>query len=238
MNVSANQHWRRSQHHGVRGFTLIELLLIMACCLVAVTILLPALARPHASNCRLSCVNNLKQVGLAFRTFALDNNDHYPAHVAAAAGGSKELAASFGPYVHFRVMSNELSTPKILICPDDPDPRRIAATTFTPGPFVASAQQIPFNSDLHVSYFASIDAEEEFPSTWLAGDRQIAIDGRSPNPGLVNVLTNSSVRWVKPPHQKKGNIAMADGSVLQPSNAELQKLVAKLEIPTNRLAMP
>ena|SRR5437870_9560902 len=229
---------RPSKHHRKRAFTLTELLLVFACLFVLASVFLAAIPRDHCACQRLSCINKLKQVGLAFRTFALDNNDHYPAHVAAAAGGSKELATSFGPYVHFRVMSNELSTPKILICPDDPDPRRIAATTFTPGPFVASAQQIPFNSDLHVSYFASIDAEEEFPSTWLAGDRQIAIDGRSPNPGLVNVLTNSSVRWVKPPHQKKGNIAMADGSVLQPSNAELQKLVAKFEIATNRLAMP
>lgn len=48
---------------------------------------------------RIQCVNNLKQVGLAMRIWAGDNNDKYPTSLV--------------------VMSNELSTPKILICPSD-----------------------------------------------------------------------------------------------------------------------
>src|SRR5207247_9294207 len=45
------------------------------------------------------CVNNLKQIGLAFRVYALDNNDCYPSAL--------------------HQFTNELSTPKILICPSD-----------------------------------------------------------------------------------------------------------------------
>ena len=48
---------------------------------------------------RIQCVNNLKQVGLAMRVWAGDNGEKYPTSLV--------------------VMSNELSTVKILICPSD-----------------------------------------------------------------------------------------------------------------------
>lgn len=48
---------------------------------------------------RIKCVNNLKQIGLAARIWANDNNDVLPPN--------------------WLVMSNELSTPKLLICPGD-----------------------------------------------------------------------------------------------------------------------
>jgi hypothetical protein len=48
---------------------------------------------------RIKCVNNLKQIGLAMRVWAGDNNDKYPTSLV--------------------VMSNELSTTKILVCPND-----------------------------------------------------------------------------------------------------------------------
>jgi len=48
---------------------------------------------------RIRCVNNLKQIGLAMRVWAQDNNDQYPTSIVDA--------------------SNELSTVKVLICPGD-----------------------------------------------------------------------------------------------------------------------
>ncbi len=48
---------------------------------------------------RIRCVNNLKQIGLAMRVWAGDNNDTYPTSIISA--------------------SNELSTTMILVCPSD-----------------------------------------------------------------------------------------------------------------------
>ena len=45
------------------------------------------------------CANNLKQLGLAVKTWALDNDDRFPTHVLE--------------------MTNEMATPKILVCPAD-----------------------------------------------------------------------------------------------------------------------
>ena len=59
---------------------------------------------------RIQCVNNLKQIGLAFRIWGGDNNDKYPTSLV--------------------VMSNELSTTKILVCPSDQARRPYASLGF------------------------------------------------------------------------------------------------------------
>jgi len=42
---------------------------------------------------RINCINNLKQVGLSFRQWALDHGDQYPFNVSTNAGGTMELYA-------------------------------------------------------------------------------------------------------------------------------------------------
>jgi tetratricopeptide (TPR) repeat protein len=71
---------------------------------------------------RIACSNNLKQIGLAFQTWAIDHEDAFPFNVPRAKGGTLELSSAGAngfeqnPASHFLVMSNELLTPKILVC--------------------------------------------------------------------------------------------------------------------------
>src|SRR5690349_8253126 len=109
----------RSQRNSIGGLTVIEMLIIVAVLSLLAAIFVPQMHRHHASPCRINCTNNLKQIGLAFRTWALDNNDQFPFQVSATNGGTMELTGSGIASVHFQVMSNELSTPKILLCPAD-----------------------------------------------------------------------------------------------------------------------
>ncbi len=81
---------------------------------------------PVASRAQsVTCENNLKQIGLAFKVWALDHDGEFPFNVSTKSGGSQERCdrGSDGldrnAALHFTVLSNELSDPKILACPAD-----------------------------------------------------------------------------------------------------------------------
>jgi prepilin-type processing-associated H-X9-DG protein len=125
----------------------------------------------------------------------------------------------------FQVMSNELSTPRILLCPADAD--RSAAKDFTSG----------FDNS-RVSYFASLDAADDKPAMFLAGDDNFAIDGRPVKSGLLLLATNAPVSWTAARHVNQGNIGLADGSVQTTTSSSLRQRLVQTGADTNRLAIP
>ena len=119
-----------------RAFTLIELLVVIAIIAILAAMLLPALAAAKRKAQRISCVSNLKQIGVTFRIWAGDNGDSYPMAVSSSIGGAEEwvyslnnsATAGYYPQMPFVVMSNTLTNPKLIWCPSDA--LRSAATNF------------------------------------------------------------------------------------------------------------
>jgi hypothetical protein len=129
-HIALGRARRDPAQHGGAGMAIAGLVLGYLCALIAPIAILSAMLLPALSSAKgkaqeMNCVNNMKQIGLSFRTWAIDNDGGFPFNVSTNKGGTMELTA-VGPdgfdsnsFYHFLVMSNELSTPIILVCPSD-----------------------------------------------------------------------------------------------------------------------
>jgi prepilin-type processing-associated H-X9-DG protein len=210
------------RHFTKPGFTLVGLLVIIAVVAILAAMLLPALASAKRKAQRINCVNNLKQDGLAFRLWEGDNGDKYPMAVSTNKGGTMEYVEGGNAFRHFQVMSNELSTPKILVCPAD---NRTAAASFAR------------LKNQNVSYFVGLDATETQPQMLMTGDRNVT-NGLSPVRSVLELRPEIPAGWTEALHNGQGNMGLADGSVQQYTTIRLQQALQNTGDSTNRVALP
>ena len=221
------------------GFSLVDVLVIVAALALIAVLMLPAIAKRHTRSSKLSCANHLKMIGLAYRQWAIDNGNKYPAMVSTSDGGAKEWIEAGMVYTSFLVMSNELNSPKTLFCPQESDPRRVVATTFASFvPTNALGSAVPYTGNRNVSYFVGMDADEARPNTILSGDDNFFVAGARPESGILTLWTNSPIAWTKDRHVNHGYVGFGDGSVLGLTTPMLRKAFVNSAVTTNRLALP
>src|SRR5438105_9380424 len=110
------------------AFTRVELLF----CLVGATLLLlPALsllASNKSESQRIICFNNLRQIGRAFQVCANEHNDMFTWRVAQADGGTQGSPLGRLLWFQYTTISNQLESPKVLVCPADTSTPKMAQT--------------------------------------------------------------------------------------------------------------
>ena len=199
---------------------LVVILITVAALLAVVAV--PKLSRAKQKAERISCVCNVKKIGLAFRIWANDNDNLYPMSADNQDDSLRIDALEGRGFRVFQALSNELSVPKAVICPSD---KRVAATNWT-----------SFANE-NVSYFVGLDAHDTKPNMLLAGDRNLGREGKLLT-GVVALGTNSPPTWTKEMHRENGNIGLADGSVQQMTTELLRQQLRNSGDATNLLVFP
>ena len=255
------------------AFTLIELLVVIAIIAILAAMLLPALAAAKKRAQKINCVNNLRQAGLAFRLWSGDNSDRYPQMVSYTLGGASEyLSHANGtainaanpliPGMAFMVVSNEMSTPKILYCTSDNF--HSVATNFSYSDLLGAATPAGTSKVAtptgpgKISYFINGDALDANPQDVLMGDENIGNANTAANAASTYMFTQTAAgvapsksiasqlsatawsanagawSWTENDfHQKAGNLCMMDGSC---QSASISGLHSYLSNSTNSTA--
>ena len=213
------------------GLNLFEVGVVLAVVMILAVVILPALQPSRKKRDPYFCVNNLKQVGLAYRVWSGDHGDIYPMALSVTNGGSMEMVATGNVVQTYMVMSNALGTPKVLFCPAN-------AVWLAANGFSGLANS-------NVSYFINVDGTDTDPEIIISGDSSFELRGKPVNPGLLALWTNDPVAWSVKPHNRAGNLLFADGSVGSVTTRDLQNVLKQTErlayaLPavTNRWAIP
>ncbi len=113
-------------------------------------------------------------------------------------GGTREYVGRGQVFRHFQAVSNEIYSPRVLVCPLD---TRRSAENFGAG-----------LGNANLSFFLGPDVDENRPDDIFSGDRNVTNGTRLVN-GLMVVGPNSRVGWTQELHKGRGNVLLSDGSV-------------------------
>jgi len=187
-----------------RGFTLVELLVVIAIIGIMVGLLLPAVQAAREAARRMSCQNNLKQLGLSLHNYESVHKMFPPSTITLGTAASQPWSGQsfLLPYLEatttydlinfsigYHMAGNKSLFPpngiaatrvSVLMCPSEPNDReRLNATTGEP-------EHYPLNYTLNVGRYLIYN-----PVNQTDGGGAFAPNGRVRSSAFIDGLTNT-----------------------------------------------
>lgn len=200
-----------STRKSARAFTLIELLVVIVIIAVLAAMMLPVLGRAKEAGYRTKCLSNLRQVGVAMLSYAVENSNQYPDN----SGGS-------WPWDVNRALIDSLvknygATRDIFYCPAQPKQNSEKTWNFTSGYRVTGYAWLLHNSPQVPAQYqqkSSLgDETKSAPETELVLDAVLSENGVYSNVKGGNAINRSNHMDLAGKFPTGANILFKDGHV-------------------------
>ena len=194
-----------------RAFTLIELLVVIAIIAILIGLLLPAVQKVREAASRAKCQNNMKQLGLAFHSYAGVNSDKFPMsyQFIPSPANAHAWGVFLLPHIEQDNLFKQYNLQQIFVtpannaviknpvktfqCPSNPDQDKI----YTCVPALAAAYGLPAfqaaASDYHVTSGVMASLWTVVVDANPGGDRAgaLSVNILTPIQGLVDGTSNT-----------------------------------------------
>jgi len=224
---------RNSRENSSDAFTRLEFTILLATFCLLALVVLPLLANTSMRSNQTSCLNNLRQIGVAFQAWGNDHDDRRPWVVSYGPplneGGTANHPLRNNIYIQYSCLSNYMA-PQLLIDPAETNRSRRIASNWGVSPDGGFLN--PGFANNAVSYILGLHGTMLEANEILSGDRNLQFGSPAAcSYGIVPVQNLESGQffrgWTNGVHGISGNVLISDGHVEYSSQSRLKAILER-----------